>query len=152
MTGSFHRFDQPLKDNVLRLTLRLAVDGLRRFARERRIDVEGVILAEDLAENGGSGRAVQGAITWKLIDEKRVPYALTFEGDDGKTYHLRGQRDFFVHNAIDSLTTMAASLYDDAGHEIGRAVLAVEPRWEIPALVRSFRPRLRLKALSKRKK
>ena len=151
MTGSFHRFDDPLSDRVVRITLRLGVDGLGRFARERRIDAEGVIVAEGLAENGGSGRTVRGTITWKLLDENRVPYALTFEGDDGKTYHLRGQRDFFVYNAIGSLTTMGASLYDESDREIGRATLHFEPRMEIPALVRSFRPRLRLKALAHKK-
>jgi hypothetical protein len=148
MTGSFHRFDDPMRDCVLRLTLRLGVDGLRRFARERRIVADGVIVAEGLAENGGAGRAVRGTITWKLLDEKRVPYALTFQGDDDLTYHLRGQRDFFVHNATLSLTTMAASLYDDGEHEIGRAVLHFEPRMELPALFKSFRPRMRVNALS----
>lgn len=145
MTGSFHRFDEPLRDRVVRATLRLGVDGLRRFARERRLDVEGIIIAEGLAENGGAGRTVRGTITWKLLDENRVPYALTFEGDDAKTYHLRGQRDFFVHNAIGSLTTLEASLYDDADHEIGRARLEFEPRMELPALLRSFRPKLRVR-------
>ena len=151
MTGSFHRFADPLSDHVLRITLRLGVDGLRRFARERRIDADGVIMAEGLAENGGSHRAVHGTITWKLLDQNRVHYALTFQGDDEKTYHLRGQRDFFVYNAIGSLTTMSASLYDDGDREIGRATLSFEPRMEIPALVKSFRPRLRLKALAPKK-
>lgn len=152
MTGHFHRFDDPMKDGVLRITLRLGVDGLRRFARERRIEADGVIVAEGLAENGGSGRTVRGTITWKLLDENRVPYALTFQGDDEKTYHLRGQRDFFIYNAIGSLTTMAASLYDDQEREIGRAVLSFEPRMEIPALFKSFRPRVRIKALSRKRR
>ena len=151
MTGSFHRFDEPLSDHVLRVTLRLTVDGLRRFARERRMNAEGVIVAEGLAENGGSGRTVQGTLTWRLLGENRVPYELTFKGDDDRTYHLRGQRDFFMYNAIGSLTTMAASLYDEQDREIGRAVLAFEPRMEIPALLRSFRPRVRLKALGAKK-
>jgi hypothetical protein len=146
MTGSFHRFDEPMKDYVVRVTLRLGVDGLRRFARERRIDAEGVIIAEGLAENGGAGRAIHGSIVWKLIDQNRVPYELTFEGDDAKCYHLRGQRDFFVYNAIGSLTTLAASLYDDAEREIGRAELQFEPKLELPALFKSFRPKLRLRA------
>lgn len=149
MTGSFHRFDEPLKDYVVRVTLRLGVDGLSRFARERRINADGVIMAEGLAENGGSGRTVHGTITWKLLDENRVPYALSFEGDDGRTYQLRGQRDFFVYNAVGSLTTLAASLYDDTNREIGRAILHFEPRMEIPALLRSFRPRIRVKALTR---
>jgi hypothetical protein len=145
MTGSYHRFDDPLTSKVIRITLRLDVDGLRRFARERRLDAEGVIFAEDLAENGGAGRSVHGTIVWKLIDEKRVPYVLGFEGDDGHTYHLRGQRDFFVYDAIGSLTTIAASLYDDGGREIGRAVLSFEPRMELTSLLKSFRPRVRLR-------
>ncbi len=151
MTGTFHRFDDPLSDRVLRITLRLGVDGLRRFARARRIDADGVVMAEALAENGGSGRTVQGTITWKLLDQNRVAYALTFRGDDERTYHLRGQRDFFLHNALGSLTSMAASLYDENEQEIGRAILHFEPRMEIPALVKSFRPRLRLKALASKK-
>lgn len=144
MTGTYHRFDDPLRDRRIRLELALSVDGLRRFARRRVIDARGHIVAEGLAENGGSGRQVFGTITWKLVDENRVPYALSFTGDDGDTYHLRGQRDFFVHNAIGSLTTMAASLYDDPGAEIGRAVLHFEPKMELPALLRSFRPRVRI--------
>jgi len=38
-----------------------------------------------------------------------LPEALEFDGDDGKAYRLRGQRDFFYYNAIGSLTTMTAS-------------------------------------------
>ncbi len=146
MAGRFHRFDEPMKDYVIRVTLTLGVDGLRQFARQRRIDAEGLIVAEGLAENGGAGRAVHGSIVWKLLDQNRVPYELTFEGDDAKRYYLRGQRDFFVYDAIDSLTTLSASLYDDAQHEIGRAELQFEPKLELPALLKSFRPKLRLRA------
>ncbi len=149
MTGTFHRFDQPLLDRAMRIKLRLGVDGLRRFVRERRVDAEGVIVADGLTDNGGVGRPVHGTIAWRLLDENRVPYALTFEGDDGRAYHLRGQRDFFLHDAIGSLTAMEASLYDDREQEIGRAVLSFEPKLELPALLRSFRPRLRLKALGR---
>ena len=148
MTGSFHRFDEPMVDRSLSMTLRLGVDGLRRFARERRIDAEGVIHAEGLAENGGAGRSVHGSIVWKLLDQKRVRYDLTFQADDGRWYHLRGQRDFFVYNAIHSLTTLAASLYDEDDREIGRAELQFEPRLELPALLKSFRPKLRIRSSS----
>lgn len=147
MTGSFYRFTDPMHDHVMRVTLRVGVDGLRRFARDRRMEAEGVIVAEGLAENGGAGFAIHGALAWKLLDQNRVPYELRFEGDDGRMYSLRGQRDFFLHNAIFSLTTLAASLYDDQNEEIGRAILHFEPRIEIPSLVKSFRPRLRVKAL-----
>lgn len=144
LTGTFHRFDEPLVDYAVRLSLRLGVNGLRRFALQRSLRVDGVIHADGLAENGGSGATVSGRVVWKLIDEQRVPYDLSFTGDDGATYHLRGQRDFFVHNAVRSLTMMAASLYDASEKEIGRATLSFEPKMELPALLKSFRPRLRL--------
>jgi hypothetical protein len=144
LTGTYHRFDDPFQDRVVSIQLRLGVDGMRRFARERRIDAEGTILAEGLAENGGAGRSLLGTVTWKLLDENRVPYTLSFDGDDAKRYHLRGQRDFFLHNVALSMSTMQASLYDDQEQEIGRAVLHFEPRVELPALLSSFRPRLRL--------
>lgn len=150
MTGTFHRFDEPMKDHFIRVTLRLSVDGLGQFAKTRRMEAEGIVVASSLAENGGAGRTVRGSLAWKLLDENRVPYALSFEGDDGKTYHLRGQRDFFLYNAIGSLTQMFASLYDNEEREIGRSVLSFEPRIEIPALIRSFRPRLRLLGRKKR--
>jgi len=144
MTGRYHLFADPVVDRVLRVTLRLGVDGLRRFARDRVVAASGVVVAEGLAENGGAGRTLHGTVTWKLIDENRVPYALSFEGDDGATYHLKGQRDFFFYNVIGSLTTMDASLYDANDGEIGRAVLHFEPRMELPALFKSFRPRVRI--------
>ena len=138
MTGTWHSFEDALVDRAVHISLQLTVDGLRRFALRRTIDIEGTIYAEGLAEN----RAVTGAIRWRLLDENRVPYVLEFEGDDGKRYRFRGQRDFFYYNAIGSLRKMDASLYDELDKEIGRAVLMFEPQLELPALLKSFRPRL----------
>src|SRR5690242_16701766 len=139
--GSFYLLDRPFDDQLVRCTLQLRVDGMRRFLRERRIDVIGTIVAQGLA---ATGRELRGSIVWKLLDEKRVPYDLGFRGDDGRTYHLRGQRDFFVHDAAGSLTTLHASLFDEHEAEVGRATLRFDPRTELPELLRSFRPRFRL--------
>lgn len=138
MTGSWHSFEEPLLDKRVRVKMKLSVDGLRKFALVRQIAVAGRIHAEGLAED----RPLVGTVTWRLLDENRVPYALEFDGDDGRVYHIRGQRDFFMYNAIGSLTTMYASVYDEDDHEIGRAVLHFEPRLELPALLRTFRPKL----------
>jgi hypothetical protein len=90
-----------------------------------------------------------GTLTMKLFDEKRIPYDLSFEGDDRRTYRLRGQRDFFMHDAVDSLTMLPASVYDDDGLEVARAMLRFDPKTELPAMVRSFRPRLKLARLAR---
>jgi hypothetical protein len=141
LSGSYYRLADPLADHALRIDLHLGALGLRRFLRDRKLEVDGRILAERLAEREG-GVALRGTLTMRLFDERRIPYDLSFEGDDGRTYRLRGQRDFFVHDAVDSLTLLPASLYDDAGQEVGRAVLRFDPRAQLPAMVRSFRPRV----------
>ena len=149
LSGSFYRLDDARRDLGIRLSLRLVVDGMRRFVRERRLEVDGGIVAESLAVGDGNGRPVCGSLSWKLLDEKRIPYDLTFEGDDGRSYRLRGQRDFFVHDALQSLTVLPASLYDPGGVEIGRATLRGGAGPELRALLKSFRPRVRVRALTR---
>jgi hypothetical protein len=142
LSGTFYLLDQPLVDHPVRVELVLGTSGLRRFVRDRKIDAKGRIFAEHLAARRPGGVALFGSLTVKLLDEKRIPYDLGFEGDDGQRYRLRGQRDFFVHDAVDSLTILPASLYDESGLEVGRAVLRFDPKTDLPALVKSFRPRL----------
>ncbi len=143
LSGSYYLLDAPLVDHALRISLKLGVDGMRRFLRERAIDARGTVFAERLAARDPVGVQVRGTLSMKLFDEKRIPYDLAFTGDDGRTYRLRGQRDFFVHDAVDSLTVLPASLYDDAGREIGRAVLRFDPKTELAPLLKSFRPHVR---------
>lgn len=145
-SGQYYLLDDPLHDHAIEIALRLAVDGIRRFAKDRKIDAEGTIVAAKLA---ASGRPIAGSVTMKLFDERRVPYDLGFEGDDGRVYRIRGQRDFFVHDAR-SLTVLPASLYDETNREIGRALMRFDPRTQLPAMLRSFRPRLRAALLSSR--
>lgn len=143
-SGSYYLLDEPLRDHALRIDLELGAFGLRRFVRDRKVEATGRVFAERLAERTEGGVPLFGSLTMKLFDEKRIPYDLSFEGDDRRTYRLRGQRDFFMHDAVDSLTILPASLYDDTGVEIGRAVLRFDPKTELPALLKSFRPRVRL--------
>lgn len=149
-SGSYYRLDDPLRDRAARLELHLDVDGVRRFLRARRAQAEGRVFLEGLAEGDDRrGRLARGSVTLKLFDEKRIPYDVSFEGDDGRRYRLRGQRDFTVHDAVDSLTILPASLYDDDDREIARAVLRFDPRTELGPTLRSFRPRVRLHLLSR---
>jgi hypothetical protein len=146
-SGSYYRLDEPFRDHGMRISLRLGVNGMRRFLRERRVEAKGFIFAERLAEREKDGVPLEGTLTMKLFDEKRIPYDLSFEGDDGRPYRLRGQRDFFVHDAMDSLTILPASLYLD-GSETGRAMLRFDPKNDLGALVKSFRPRVRVSRLA----
>lgn len=146
LSGSWYRLDDPMTDRAIRYTLKLGVAGIRRFMKERKLEARGTIFIEGLAEGEvDEGRPLFGSLVWRLIDEKRVPYDLELQGDDGKHYRLRGQRDFFLHDAVDSLTILPASIYDESGEEIGRATLRFDPRTELPATLKSIRPRLFVK-------
>lgn len=146
LSGSWYRLDDPTTDRAIRYTLVLGVAGLRRFMKERKLEAKGTIFIEGLAEGEvDEGRPLFGTIVWRLIEEKRVPYDLELQGDDGKHYRLRGQRDFFMHDAVDSLTILPASIYDETGAEIGRATLRFDPRTELPTTLKSIRPRLFVK-------
>lgn len=147
-SGSYYRLDEPFRDHGMRISLRLGVSGLRRFLRERKVEATGTLYAEQLAAREPDGVPLRGTLTMRLFDEKRIPYDLSFEADDGRTVRLRGQRDFFVHDAVDSLTILPASLYDDTGLEMGRAMLRFDLKTDLGALVKSFRPWMRAARLS----
>lgn len=147
LSGSYYRLDDSLKDHAIRVTLRIGVNGLRRFVRERKLEARGALFAEGLAERDPDGVAVEGTLAMRLFDERRVPYDLSFVGDDGQPYRLRGQRDFFVHDAIDSLTMLPVSLFAIApggDREVGRALLRFDPKTELRPFLKSFRPKVRV--------
>jgi hypothetical protein len=142
--GSYYLLSDPFADRIVRISMRVAFDGVRRVLRERVATVSGTIFAEGLAE----GSALSGTLGFRLFDEKRIPYDLFFHADDGCTYRLRGQRDFFIHDAVRSLTVLPATFYDAKGGEMGRAVLRFDPKVELVPTLKSFRPRLRVPLIS----
>lgn len=149
LSGSYYRLDEPVRDHAMRVALQLGVNGLGRFLKERRIEARGTIFAEGLAARDPGGVPLSGTLTMNLFDQKRIPYDLEFEGDDGKEYRLRGQREFFMFDAIDSLTILPASIYlkasdDQADWEIGRAILRFDLKTEVAPLLKSFRPKFRI--------
>ena len=143
LEGSYYLLEAPLVDRAIRFEVRLGIDGLRAFLREKRVGARGTVFVEGLAEGAGEGVPAEGAVTVRLLEERRIPYDLSFAADDGRRLRLRGQRDFFVHDMVDSLTILPASLYDDEGREIGRAMLRFDPRRELPVTLKSLRPTFR---------
>ncbi len=144
LSGSYYLLGEPLVDRAIRFQVKLGVDGLRAFLREKRVGAKGTVFVEGIAEGAGEGVEAEGTVTVRLVEERRIPYDLAFTGDDGRRFRLRGQRDFFVHDVVDSLTILPLSLYDESGKEIGRATLRFDPRRELPLTLRSLRPTVRL--------
>jgi hypothetical protein len=138
MRGNYYMLDAPTDERAIEFTLVAKVDGLRRFAKDQMARIEGHIRADKLA----SDAKVDGTLGIKLASERRLPYEFTFKGDDGKTYRFRGQKDVMILGLADSMTTLPASIYDEAGKEIARATVRFDLRGDLGRFVRSFRPRL----------
>ncbi len=140
MRGSYYRLDAPTEERAIEFTLRVTVNGIRKFAKDQMARIEGVVRAEGLAAEA----PLEGTLGLKLASERRLPYDFTFTGDDGAKYRFRGQKDVMLLALADTMTTLPASLYEAGGKEIGRATVRFDLRSDLGRFVRSFRPRLAL--------
>jgi len=138
MKGTFHLLSSPVEDRAIRLEAEAHADDLLQFLQDKTWRVEGEIELEGFAER----QAVQGTIVFHLIDERRLPYRLTFEGNDGARYELRGQKEWSVAAPLESMVVLPASLYDEHGDEVGRCSLRFDLRNDLASFLKSFRVRL----------
>jgi hypothetical protein len=138
LTGSYWRLDTPTEERAIDVTLEAQPLDLGAAVRERTWRLSGTIDAERLATH----RPLVGSVAVRLIDERRIPYRLAFAGDDGHQYELSGQKEWTSLMPFDSVTLLAARLYDAAGEEIGRATLRFDLRADWARWVRSLRVHL----------
>jgi len=135
MSGTYWRLDAPADERPIAFTIDVHARSLVDFARSRILEVTGTIDAERLARR----KELKGAISFKLLSERRIPYRFSFKGDDGRGYELSGQREWSGLAPIASLTILPATLYDERGNEVGRATLRFDLRGQWASLMKSFR-------------
>lgn len=135
LRGSYWRLDAPTEEHAIDLVLEARSPSLRELRRDRTFTLRGTIDAEGLARHA----AAEGTLVWRLLDERRLPYRVRFRGDDGRAYELSGQKEWVPFAPLESVTTLPASIYDDAAREMARATLRFDVRTEGFRLLRSFR-------------
>jgi hypothetical protein len=135
MSGSYWLLDRPTEERAIALSIEAYAGDVRRFAANKTWRLRGTLDAEHLA----SRRPLDGTLVFKLFDERRLPYRLSFTGDDGKRYELSGQKEWSGLAPFESITLLPASLYDDAGEELGRATLRFDLRADWARWMKSFR-------------
>jgi hypothetical protein len=135
MSGSYWLLDAPTDERAITFTIEARAADVRRFLRDRIWKVTGNVDAEGLA----TSRPLEGTLTFKLLDERRLPYRFTFTGDDGAAYELSGQKEWSGLSPILSLTLLPATLYDAGGRELGRATLRFDWRSDFGRWLKSFR-------------
>ncbi len=140
LRGSYYLLDAPLEDRALSVELAADIVGLRGLVLAKQARLLGRIHAEGLAPDA----VAEGTLGLRLIDEGRLPLSLSFRGDDGGAYRLRGQSELVVAAPVETVTELPLSLYDGQDREIGRGLLRFDVRGDLGKLLRSFRVRAHL--------
>jgi hypothetical protein len=138
MSGSYWRLATPADERALSFTIVARASDIRRFAKDRIWSVEGTVDAEGLATH----KEVHGTMAFRLLDQRRLPYRLTFTGDDGQLYELSGQKEWSGLAPIESMTLLPASLYGPDGEEMARATVRFDVRADLGRWMKSFRVHL----------
>jgi hypothetical protein len=135
MRGSYHLLESPTVERAIEFTVKVSASDVRRFLKDKTWTIRGDVDVEGLA----SRRPLEGTIGFRMLDERRMPYRLSFTADDGKSYELRGQKEWSALAPVESMTVLPASLYDAQGREVGRATLRFDARNELGKFLKSFR-------------
>jgi hypothetical protein len=124
LSGSYWRLDAPLVERPIRLRLRASVPDGVGFLQSRLAQLSGRIDAEELA----TAADIDGAVSFRMLEEQRSTYRFGFRGDDGRAYEVCGQKEWNALSPLDALTVLPASLYDEHGKEVGRTTLRFDVR------------------------
>ena len=135
MSGSYYLLGAPTEERAIEFTIAARAKDFRKFAKDNECTIDGSVEVEGMAK----GKALEGTLGLKLWREKRLPYRFTFVADDGKTYELRGQKDFSPLSPVQSMTTLPASLYDEHGEEVARCKLRFDIRNDLRQWLKSWR-------------
>jgi hypothetical protein len=138
MSGSYHLLASQLDERAISFSLAARVAGIRQFLKDKLARIEGVVNIEGFAD----ARPLTGTLALALPGERRLTYDFTFRANDGKLCRFHGQKDVTWIAPVDTMTTLPASLYDDAGRELARAVLRFDTRGTLGTFLRSWRLRL----------
>lgn len=135
MRGSYFLLADPTNERPMNFAVSVQAKGLGAFAREPVASLAGQVTCEGFA----TGKALTGTLAFRLHDQKRLVYEFRFEGDDGKPYRFRGQKDVTPLAPVESFTRLPGSVYDESSEEIGRATVRFDLRGDWKKLLRSFR-------------
>jgi hypothetical protein len=135
MHGTLWRLDAPTDERAVDVTLEARTGDLRDIPGDRTFRLRGTVDVERLATRAQA----EGTLVFKLATERRLPYRVRFQGDDGRAYELSGQKEWLPFSPLESMTTLPATLYDDGGQEIARATLRFDLRHAWWPFLRSVR-------------
>ncbi len=137
MRGSWHRLENPGEEMPIEFDAQAELSGVANVIGDAIARLHGTVrvagLATDASFDGTLGLG-------SLVRERRLPYAFSFRGDDGRTYRFDGAKEVSLFDLARTITTLPAYLFDDSGNEVGRAVLHFDLRGDFIKFLRSWKP------------
>ncbi|RMH35936.1 MAG: hypothetical protein D6689_23040 [Deltaproteobacteria bacterium] len=105
-----------LRDPTMRLTGELRADGLATAA------------------------PIEGTLVLAPVARRRIRYAFTFAGDDGRRYRFEGEKRLRLRGLRRSLTELPGTIYDGDGARVGDVLVRFDLAADWRAFARSWRP------------
>ena len=142
LRGTFWMLDAPFDERAIDIALEATSPPLHKIARDKKAKLRGRAELERTAHDV----PVEGTLCFRWRDERVLRYEIAFTTDDGRHLRLRGDKDLGRWFAPgEAVSTLPASLYDEHGRELGRAVVRWDVRSEAAPLLKSFRLRFALR-------
>jgi hypothetical protein len=137
MAGSYHLLESPADERPISFTIRARaqVTSLWGFLRNQTMEIEGALDAEGFADH----KRLVGTLALHLVRSGTLPYAFSFLGNDGARYAFDGKKTLDIGELADSMSVLPGSILDEAGTEVGRALLRFDLRSDLVRFVRSWR-------------
>ena len=136
MAGTVVWDTEPGVEHPFSFDVTAAAASTRGHLQDGKAALHGVIHAPPLAR----AAELAGTITIRPIGQRIIRYELQFDGDDGRTYELVGQKDIRWRSLVRSFTFLPAEILDDEHRRIATCEVAFDLRHDWWSFLRSFRP------------
>lgn len=146
MRGHWYRLESPGDERPIEFTTIARVPRIADLLGNAVANLKGRVVADGLT----AGAEFEGSLgLGALVRERRLPYAFSFRGDDGRKYRFDGAKEVELRDIPRTMTTLPAYLFDDAGNEVGRAILHFDLRGDLFKFLRSWKPVVALPRLGR---
>lgn len=135
MSGGYHLLGEAQAKRPFSFTIRARSSGLPRFLREPFAYIEGEVDAEGFADH----RPLRGTLGLDFLRTGRIPYAFSFESNEGKPHRFEGHKTIALASLASSMTVLPGRILDMDGVEVGRARVLFDLRRDLTKFLKSFR-------------
>lgn len=134
MSGTFRLSGDAELQRPMTFTIRARSRSFLQFLKHPVVEIEGEVDAAGFADH----RYLKGTLGMDLLRTGELPYEFQFKGNDGQSYTFSGKKTVSARDFVSSMTVLPGVLKNEAGAEIGSALLRFDVRSDLIKFLRSF--------------